>query len=179
MRSLQCIWGLRRFCLRLRCAFDRSSRFQPGTTQYGKSLLLCKRWRNVSPMSMSGPGPTEHSRVSKRAQRVDGCSKQLVENYRLGSRTRFSVEWKTARATRDRCAGDAAFANSASTRHCQAPRSIELSRISLLHSRADLDFRPSPNRSPLPDFCLPSNLGNSFAAPKPTGFYTTDIRHRC
>ena len=26
--------------------------------QYGKSLQLCNLWRNVSPMSMSGPGPT-------------------------------------------------------------------------------------------------------------------------
>src|ERR1700681_459208 len=95
----------------------------------------------------------------------------------VGSRTRFSVEWKTALATRDRCAGDAAFANSASTGHSQAPRSIEPSGISLLHSRADLAFRPSPNRSPLPDFCLPSNLGNSFDELEPPGFYTTDIRH--
>src|ERR1700724_4200227 len=79
----------------------------------------------------------------------------------------FSVEWKTALATRDRCAGDAAFANSASTGACQAPRSIEPGGISLLHSRADLAFRPSSNRSPLPDFCLPSNLGNSFDEPEP------------
>ena len=28
------------------------------TTQYGKSLQLCNLLRNVSPMSMSGPGPT-------------------------------------------------------------------------------------------------------------------------
>jgi hypothetical protein len=128
---------------------------------------------------MSGPGPTERSRWGKPAQRVDNCSEQLVENYRLGSRTRFSVEWKTALATRDRCAGDAAFANSASTGHCQAPRSIEPSGIYLLHSRADLAFRPSSNRSPLPDCCLRSNLGNSFDAPEPTRFYTTDIRHEC
>src|ERR1700730_15142836 len=74
----------------------------------------------------------------------------------VGSRTCFSVEWKTALATRDRCAGDAAFANSASTGHCQAPR-----------SRADLACRPSTNRSPLRDFCLPSNLGSSFDAPDP------------
>src|SRR5580700_2532602 len=72
---------------------------------------------------------------------------------------------KTALATRDRCAGDVAFANSASSGHCQAPL-----------SRADLAWRPSSNRSPLRDFCLPSNLGNSFDAPEPTGFYTTDIR---
>src|ERR1700730_14889167 len=32
------------------CAFDRISRFQHWTTQYGKSPLLCNRWRNVSPM---------------------------------------------------------------------------------------------------------------------------------
>src|ERR1700686_2799639 len=83
---------------------------------------------------------------------------------------------KTALATRDRCAGDAAFANSASTGRCQAPPSIEPSGISLLHSRANLAFRPSSNRSPLRDFCLPSNLGNSFDAPEPKGFYTTDIR---
>jgi hypothetical protein len=38
--------------------FGAGSQYSTWTTQYGKSLQLCNLWRNVSPMSMCGPGPT-------------------------------------------------------------------------------------------------------------------------
>src|SRR6202163_4953173 len=104
------------------------------------------------------------------------CSRQLVESGRqvaIPPRSRGRPRWQSAAAALVMPLSPVPR----SMGHCQAPRSIKPGGISLLHSRADLAFRPSSNRSPLPDFCLPSNLGNSFDELEPPGFYTTDIRH--